>query len=80
MNFISVRCNWKRIAPDCKLEVGFDITTFVRKTITEVQETVFIAFLLVILIILLFLRDWRSTIIPVVAIPISIIALSLLCM
>lgn len=64
----------KELPPDCKLEVGFDFTTFVRKTITEVQETVFIAFLLVILIIFLFLRDWRSTIIPVVAIPISIIA------
>lgn len=64
----------KELPPDCKLEVGFDFTTFVRKTITEVEDTVFIAFLLVILIIFLFLRDWRSTIIPVIAIPISIIA------
>ncbi|MEP7127856.1 MAG: efflux RND transporter permease subunit [Chitinophagales bacterium] len=64
----------KELPEDCKLEVGFDFTTFVRKTITEVQDTVLIAFLLVILIIFLFLRDWRSTIIPVIAIPISIIA------
>ena len=64
----------KELPPDCKLEVGFDFTTFVKKTITEVQDTVLIAFLLVIIIIFLFLRDWRSTIIPVIAIPISIIA------
>jgi multidrug efflux pump len=64
----------KELPADCTLEVGNDFTTFVRKTIKEVEDTVLIAFLLVVLIIFLFLRDWRSTIIPVIAIPISIIA------
>lgn len=57
-----------------KAEVVFDFSTFVRKTVLEVQETILIAFCLVVLIIYLFLRDWRSTFIPVIAIPVSIIA------
>src|SRR5690606_10013453 len=40
----------------------------------EVQETIVIAFLLVAVVIFLFLRDWRSTLIPVVAIPVSIVS------
>lgn len=55
-------------------ELVFDFSTFVRKTVLEVEETIFIAFALVVLIIYLFLRDWRSTFIPVIAIPVSIIA------
>src|SRR5690606_5076149 len=47
---------------------------FVRRSVAEVKETLFIAFGLVVLIIYLFLRDWRSTIIPVIAIPVSIVA------
>ncbi len=54
--------------------VVFDFSTFVRKTVNEVEETIFIAFGLVVLIIYLFLRDWRSTFIPVIAIPVSIIS------
>lgn len=64
----------KEIPPDYNIEVGFDFSDYIRTTITEVQETIFIAFGLVILIIFLFLRDWRSTIIPIVAIPASIIS------
>lgn len=56
------------------IKVGYDFTVFERNAIKEVKETLLIAFILVVLIIFLFLRDWRSTIIPVVAIPISIIA------
>ncbi|MEP7145781.1 MAG: efflux RND transporter permease subunit, partial [bacterium] len=55
-------------------EVVFDFSTFVKTTVKEVEETIFIAFGLVVLIIYLFLRDWRSTFIPVIAIPVSIIA------
>ncbi|HCA42688.1 MAG TPA: acriflavin resistance protein [Bacteroidetes bacterium] len=58
---------------DMDAEVVFDFTTFVRNTVKEVEETIFIAFGLVVLIIYLFLRDWRSTFIPVIAIPVSII-------
>lgn len=64
----------KEIPPEYRLEIGFDFSTFVRSTITEVEETIFIAFGLVVLIIFFFLRDWRSTIIPVAAIPASIIS------
>ncbi|MBS1492959.1 MAG: efflux RND transporter permease subunit [Bacteroidetes bacterium] len=62
------------VPEDIKLDLGFDFSTFVRKTLSEVEETIFIAFGLVVFIIFLFLRDWRSTLIPVIAIPISIIA------
>lgn len=64
----------KEVPSDIVLDLGFDFSTFVRSTIAEVEETVFIAFALVIIIIFLFLRDWRSTFIPVIAIPVSIIA------
>ena len=58
---------------DLDIGIGFDITKYIRRSISEVEETLLIAFLLVVLVIFLFLRDWRTTIIPVVAIPISII-------
>lgn len=64
----------KEIPKDIKLDIGYDFSAFVRKAIVEVEETLFIAFGLVVLIIFIFLRDWRSTIIPVVAIPVSIIS------
>ncbi len=64
----------KELPPGMKAEVVFDFSSFVRKTVFEVEETIFIAFGLVVLIIYLFLRDWRSTFIPVIAIPVSIIA------
>ncbi|MEQ8524533.1 efflux RND transporter permease subunit [Gracilimonas sp.] len=58
---------------DIETAIGFDTTEYVRASIDEVQQTIFIAFLLVIAIIFLFLRDWRTTIIPVVVIPIALI-------
>ena len=64
----------KDIPPEYNIEIGFDFSDYIRTTISEVEETIFIAFGLVILIIFLFLRDWRSTIIPIVAIPTSIIS------
>ncbi len=64
----------KDIPPDYRLEIGFDFSDYIRTTISEVEETIFIAFGLVVLIIFLFLRDWRSTIIPILAIPTSIIS------
>ncbi|MES2657360.1 MAG: efflux RND transporter permease subunit [Verrucomicrobiota bacterium] len=64
----------KEVPSDVTVEVGYDFTRFVRRSVAEVEETLVIAFVLVALIIFLFLRDWRSTIIPVIAIPVSIIA------
>jgi len=64
----------KEISPEYRLIVGFDFTKPVRESIKEVEETLLIAFGLVVVIIFLFLRDWRSTIIPVLAIPVSILS------
>ncbi|OJV34320.1 MAG: acriflavin resistance protein [Bacteroidales bacterium 36-12] len=63
----------KDLPEDVNTEVVFDNTKFIRASIKEVQETVYVAFLLVILIIFLFLRDWRVTLIPIVVIPVSLI-------
>ncbi|MDX2128868.1 MAG: efflux RND transporter permease subunit [Chloroherpetonaceae bacterium] len=63
----------KELPSDIKLGIGFDVTKFIRASISEVEETIFIAFGLVVLIIFAFLRDWRSTLIPVLAIPISLV-------
>jgi multidrug efflux pump len=64
----------KEIPEDYELTIGKDFTEPIRNSINEVEHTLFIAFGLVILILFIFLRDWRSTIIPVVAIPVSIIS------
>jgi len=65
----------KKVVPaDCVIDIGYDFTTFVRKSLSEVEETLLIAFVLVAFIIMAFLRDWRATIIPVIAIPVSIIS------
>jgi len=63
----------KDLGDDVVLSIGWDTTQYIRKSISEVRETIFTAFGLVVLIIFLFLRDWRTTIIPVFAIPISLI-------
>ncbi len=60
--------------PDISIETAYDFTTFVRRAIREVEETIFFAFALVVLVIYAFLRSWRSTVIPVIAIPVSIIS------
>jgi multidrug efflux pump len=52
--------------------VGFDSTQFVRASIREVRETILVAVGLVVWIIFLFLRTWRSTLVPAVVIPISL--------
>jgi multidrug efflux pump len=53
--------------------VGFDSSVFVERSVNEVFRTIFIAFLIVVAVIFLFLRDWRAVLIPITAIPISII-------
>ncbi|MBI4536239.1 MAG: efflux RND transporter permease subunit [Ignavibacteriae bacterium] len=61
------------LADDIELSIGFDTTKYIRASIAEVREAILAAFALVVLIIFLFLRDWRTTLIPVFAIPISLI-------
>lgn len=63
----------KDLPDDVDLEIAFDNTRFIRASIKEVQDTIFIAFILVIVIIFLFLRDWRVTLIPVIVIPVSLV-------
>jgi multidrug efflux pump len=65
----------KDLPEDVTLDVAFDNTQFIRASIAEVQTTVIIAFILVVLIIFAFLRNWRVTLIPAVAIPISLIGI-----
>lgn len=61
------------VPKDLKMFLIHDSTVNIRKGITEVEETIFFAFGLVVLVIFVFLRHWRTTIIPVLAIPISLI-------
>jgi hydrophobe/amphiphile efflux-1 (HAE1) family protein len=63
----------KELPPDIRVGIALDTTRSIRKAITEVEETILLAFILVLLVIFLFLRDWRTTMIPVIAIPISLI-------
>lgn len=58
---------------DVSYQMSYDSTKYIRSSISEVEETIFIAFCLVLSIIFLFLRDWRTTIIPIATIPISLI-------
>jgi multidrug efflux pump len=64
----------KNAPKDYIISLGKDFTVPVRNSLSEVEETLFLAFGLVALIIFIFLRDWRSTLIPLVAIPVSIIS------
>ena len=63
----------KDLPSDIIAEVGFDNTQYIRDSITEVQQTIYLAFALVVLIIFVFLRDWRTTLIPALSIPVSLI-------
>ncbi|MCL1969447.1 MAG: efflux RND transporter permease subunit [Bacteroidetes bacterium] len=80
-NYIDIVNRVKEVLPDIErnLPVGmdakitFDDTTYIRNAIREVRDTIVEAFCLVVLIIFLFLRNFRTTLIPILAIPISLI-------
>lgn len=63
----------KDLPDDVHYDYGFDSTKFIRASINEVKQTVYEAFMLVIIIIFLFLRDWRVTLVPCIVIPVSLI-------
>ncbi|MCY7310729.1 MAG: efflux RND transporter permease subunit [Chitinophagaceae bacterium] len=63
----------KDIPEDVKIKIGLDQTKFIKKSILEVQETLMIAFLLVVIIIYLFFREWIVAIRPLIDIPVSLI-------
>ena len=63
----------KDLPEDVTYNYGFDNTRFIRASIDEVKSTVYEAFILVIIIIFLFLRDWRVTLVPCIVIPVSLV-------
>ncbi|HOK61582.1 efflux RND transporter permease subunit [Tenuifilum sp.] len=63
----------KELPEDITLNYAYDSTINIRKAISEVEETILLAFMLVVLVIFIFLRNWRTTLIPIIAIPISLI-------
>jgi multidrug efflux pump len=63
----------KDLPEDVKVRVAFDNTKFIRNSIKEVKDTIYIAFALVVIIIYFFLRSWRATLIPILVIPVSLI-------
>lgn len=63
----------KDLPEDVITDYSFDNTKFIRSSISEVEQTVYEAFILVIVIIFLFLRDWRVTLVPCIVIPVSLI-------
>ena len=63
----------KDLPADYKIDVAIDNTRFIRQSVKEVQETILIAVLLVILIIYIFFRDWIIAFRPLIDIPVSLI-------
>ena len=63
----------QRFPPDVEYKVLYDTTGAVRASVQEVIQTLFITFVLVVAVTFLFLADWRSTLIPTLAIPVSLI-------
>ena len=63
----------KDLPDDVEIEIGFDNTQYIRSSIKEVQSTIYLAFFLVVIIIFVFLRDWRTTLLPILAIPVSLV-------
>ncbi len=63
----------KDVPEDINIDIALDQTKFIKKSILEVEETLMIAFLLVVMIIYLFFRDWIIAIRPLIDIPVSLI-------
>jgi multidrug efflux pump len=63
----------KDLPEDVEIEIGFDNTDYIRTSIDEVMNTIYLAFFLVVVIIFVFLRDWRTTLLPILVIPVSLV-------
>jgi len=63
----------KNFPKEIKWEIPFDTTMFVTASISEVYHTLFEAGILVLLVIMLFLQDWRATLVPATTVPVTLI-------
>ncbi|WP_028981678.1 efflux RND transporter permease subunit [Sporocytophaga myxococcoides] len=63
----------KTFPPGMEYEISYDVSSFLNASIEEVIHTLRDAFILVALVVFLFLGDWRSTLIPTLAVPVSLI-------
>src|SRR5690349_23818901 len=63
----------KRFPPGLKYDIVYNPTEFIQQSVDAVEETIGEAIILVVLVVILFLQTWRAAIIPIVAIPVSLI-------
>jgi multidrug efflux pump len=68
-----------RFPPGLTYRSDYDTTVFVRDSIQAVVQTLMEAILLVVLVVILFLQTWRASIIPLIAVPVSVVARSPRC-
>src|SRR5262249_4063541 len=64
----------RNFPPDVEYKIAFDTTRYVRENINEVEHTLVEAFGLVLIVVFVFLQGLRTTLIPMVAIPVSLVA------
>ncbi len=80
-NFIEIVDEFRRrveviepgLPSDISIDYGFDASEYIRQSVSEVRQTLVLALTLVILVIFAFLREWRTTLVPVLVIPVSLI-------
>jgi multidrug efflux pump len=63
----------KNFPPGIDYSIVYDTTPFISESITEVYETLFDAIVLVAIVVLVFLQNWRSTLIPLIAVPVAVV-------
>lgn len=61
------------LPPDVDFDISYDVSNFLNASIKQVLHTLRDAFILVAIVVFLFLGDWRSTLIPIIAVPVSLI-------
>src|SRR5438046_175918 len=62
-----------RFPPGIDYDIVYDTTPFIRESISDVFETLFDAIVLVAVVVLVFLQDWRSSLIPLIAVPVAVV-------
>jgi HAE1 family hydrophobic/amphiphilic exporter-1 len=63
----------KRFPPDMKVDIALDTTLAVSAGVKDIEHTLFEAIILVVLVVYIFLQGWRATLIPLIAVPVSLI-------